>query len=44
MATDPTAAGCLPTYDAPPGGCITEDMIAERFAFYTGDPRWPISD
>ena len=28
MATDPTAAGCLPTYDAPPGGCITEDMIA----------------
>ncbi|MCB1703427.1 MAG: sulfotransferase [Halioglobus sp.] len=23
---------------------LTEAMIAERFAFYTGDARWPISD
>jgi hypothetical protein len=23
---------------------LTRDMIDERFAFYTQDPRWPISD
>lgn len=23
---------------------LTADLIAERFAFYTGDQRWPISD
>lgn len=23
---------------------LTRDMIERRFAFYTGDPRWPISD
>lgn len=23
---------------------LTRDMIEERFAFYTDDPRWPISD
>ncbi|MEZ5567222.1 MAG: sulfotransferase [Halioglobus sp.] len=23
---------------------LTREMIAERFAFYTEDPRWPISD
>ena len=23
---------------------LTRDTIAERFAFYTGDSRWPISD
>ena len=23
---------------------LTPEMIEERFAFYTGDSRWPISD
>ncbi len=23
---------------------LTSELIAQRFAFYTGDPRWPISD
>ena len=23
---------------------LTREMIAERFAFYTNDDRWPISD
>lgn len=23
---------------------LTKELIAERYAFYTGDPRWPISD